>query len=132
MYRRTYTLKTGISPMDDDDLAYNFKKYRKKYWIRHNLWIPEHVKCTFRKIKLTEFDAGKARPVATLTEQCNIVITPEMAHIYCAAHTTLLHEMAHLYIRAITNSDGRFYGHGKMFNAEIDRLYALGAFRQLI
>ena len=118
--------------MDDDDLAHNFKKYREKYWIRKNLWIPERVKCTFRKIKATEFNAGKARPVGELTAACNIVLIPELAHVYCAAHTTLLHEMAHLYIRYATLGDGRFYGHGKMFNAEIDRLYALGAFRQLI
>jgi hypothetical protein len=118
--------------MDDDDLAHNFKKYRKKFWIRKNLWIPDDTVCIFRKIKKTKFEAGEPSAVAMLTHSGKIILSPEIAHCYFAAHISLLHEMAHLYIRVATKNDGRFYGHGKMFKAEIDRLYALGAFRHLI
>jgi hypothetical protein len=48
------------------------------------------------------------------------------------AHINLLHEMAHLYVGESTNWDGRFNGHGERYQKEIDRLYALGAFRKLI
>jgi hypothetical protein len=48
------------------------------------------------------------------------------------AHINLLHEMAHLYVGESTNWDGSFNGHGERYQKEIDRLYALGAFRKLI
>lgn len=117
--------------MDDADLMYNFKKFRRRYWIRSGLWIPEDTICKF-----TEIETGPQDNFPLLAECIGkfnkILITPELAYIYCAAHTALLHEMAHLYIGTSTNWNRNFEGHGKTFNAEIDRLYALGAFQKLI
>ena len=121
--------------MDDSDLAHNFKKLRNRYWIRHNLWIPADITCTFEKIRRTrnEVSKGVRRPLASCDiEDRKIRLIPESAYFYMAAHINLLHEMAHLYIGEATNWDERYFGHGKRFKAEIDRLYALGAFRTLI
>jgi hypothetical protein len=119
--------------MDDADLAHNFIKFRRRYWIRHGLWIPkkEHISVTFEKIKKRPEDIGKP----ALLGECDgytLRISPLLKHVWVQAHTTLLHEMAHLYIGVSTNWDCRFRGHGEKFKKEIDRLYSLGAFRQLI
>ena len=143
---RTYTITTTISPMDDSDLLHNFKKMRRKYWIKRRLWIPEDVAVVFGKIKKTQFDIGKPPAIATCANrhvhgaslfavsdpENKIIITSEIKHSYFAVHISLLHEIAHLYIGTSTNWDRRKDGHGKTFNKEIDRLYALGAFRKLI
>jgi hypothetical protein len=128
---RTYTFTTTISPMDDADLAHNYKTMRRRFWIRHGLWIPEDVIVKFEKIRKRKEDIGKP----DLLGECDygiIRINPILRHVWVQVHTTLLHEMAHLYVRVLTNDDGRQRGHGERFNKEIDRLYALGAFRKLI
>jgi hypothetical protein len=117
--------------MDDADLQNNFKILRHRYWIRHNLYIPLDIIVRFEKIKKLKQDIGKP----PLLGECdgNIIrISPLLKHVWVQAHTTLLHEMAHLRVNVSTNWDGRFRGHGERFNKEIDRLYALGAFRRLI
>ena len=128
---RTYTFTTTVSPMDDADLRHNFKKLRQRYWIRHGLWIPEGIAVRFEKIKKRQSDIGKPPKLA----ECDvdiIRINPILKHVWVQAHTTLLHEMAHLYIGFSTNWSQRYKGHGKTFDKEIDRLYALGAFRKFI
>lgn len=128
---RTYTFTTTVSPMDDADLSSNFKKNRRRYWIRRGLWIPEDVIVRFERIKRTPSDIGKP----PLLAECDfpiIRISPILRHVWVQVHTTLLHEMAHLYIGVSTNWSQRYKGHGKTFDKEIDRLYALGAFRKLI
>jgi chitinase len=128
---RTYTFTTTVSPMDDTDLACNYKKMRRRFWTRHGLWIPPGEVVKFEKIRRTKQDIGKP----PLLGECDggiIRINPILKHVWVQAHTTLLHEMAHLYVGCSTNWDGRFNGHGERFNKEIDRLYALGAFRKLI
>ena len=130
---RTYTFTTTISPMDDSDLKYNFRKLRRRYWIRRGLWIPEDTTVVFEKIKKTKGDIGKPALLAEYDANNNIIrIIPFLKYVYVQAHTALLHEMAHLYVGVSTNWDGRKGKHGKTFNDEIDRLYALGAFRKLI
>jgi hypothetical protein len=117
--------------MDDSDLAANFKKMRRRYWISKGLWIPDNVIVRFERIKRRPFDIGKP----PLLAECDfpiIRISPILRHVWVQVHTTLLHEMAHLYIGVSTNWDQRYNGHGKTFDKEIDRLYALGAFRKLI
>ncbi len=126
---RTYTFTTTLSPMDDADLAANFKNMRRKFWIRQDLWIPEDVTVVFGKIKKHPTH-GKPY-IAYFNGSNKITIMPEMAHVYVAVHTALLHEMAHLYV-AVKYQDDRRAAHGKTFHDEIDRLYALGAFRELI
>jgi len=128
---RTYTFTTTISPMDDDDLAHNFLKMRRRYWINKGLYIPADVIVRFEKISRTKLDRGKP-PFLGESYPGLIRISPILKHVWVQVHTTLLHEMAHLYVGELTKWDGRYYGHGKMFNKEIDRLYALGAFRGLI
>ena len=117
--------------MEDSDLRRNFKMQRDKYWIKQGLWIPSDLIVVFEKIKRTEADIGKPRLVASYDGVKTIRIMPEMAYVYVAVHTALLHEMAHVYV-AYRYRDCRRSGHGKTFHAEIDRLYALGAFRKLI
>ncbi len=130
---RTYTFTTTISPMDDSDLKCNFRKLRRRYWIRRGLWIPEDTTVVFEKIKKTKGDIGKPALLAEYVPNENrIRVSPLLRHVWVQVHTTLLHEMAHLYIGVSTNWDGRKAKHGKTFNNEIDRLYALGAFRKLI
>jgi len=124
---RTYTFTTTVSPMDDSDLARNFKTLRRRYWIKHRLWIPEDVTVVFEKIKKTKLDIGKP-PLIGQCDMRKIRISPILRHVWVQVHTTLLHEMAHLY-RGINFNDFR---HSQGFRKEIDRLYALGAFRRLI
>jgi len=121
-------LKTTISPMDDDDLSHNFKKYRNKYWTKHGLYLPEHGIVKFGKIEKSKIKGGNGDIVACHYSGVNyfrIVISEEHKFLYFAAKISLLHEMAHLYL------EGRGK-HGPRFKREIDRLYALGAFRTLI
>ena len=128
---RTYTFTTTVSPMDDSDLAANFKKMRRRYWTSKGLWIPDNVTVRFERIKRRPFDIGKP----PLLAECDfpiIRISPILKHVWVQVHATLLHEMAHLYIGVSTRWDQRYNGHGKTFDKEIDRLYALGAFRKLI
>jgi hypothetical protein len=116
--------------MEDSDLVYNFKTLRRRYWIKQGLWLPE-VTVRFGKIKRSLSGVGKPPFIAHFNGNDKITLTPELAFIYVAAHTALLHEMAHLYI-AVGYRNNRRCGHGETFNKEIDRLYALGAFRKLI
>ena len=119
--------------MDDADLKRNFKKWRERYWIRKGLWIPDDITVCFGKIKRLPSDIGKPAPMAECDyENKRITILQDFKHCWCIVHISLLHEMAHLYIDVLTKGDRRHYGHGKTFNNEIDRLYALGAFRKLI
>ena len=95
------------------------------------MWIPDNVIVRFERIKRRPFDIGKP----PLLAECDfpiIRISPILKHVWVQVHTTLLHEMAHLYIGVSTRWDQRYNGHGKTFDKEIDRLYALGAFRKLI
>ena len=113
--------------MDDKDLAHNFQRNRTRYWIRKGLSLPQ-VAAVFDKITMPR-DIGKPAPVATFMPwDMKIVIIPAMRHLYFAVHITLLHEMAHVYLEL----ERGYVGHGKPFQREIDRLYALGAFRKLI
>ena len=128
-----YTITTRFSPMNDADLAHNFKKMRRTFYTTKGLWIPADITCTFGKIKRNKSDIGKPAPIASLDiEERRIILVPESAYFYLMAHINLLHEIAHLYVGTSTNWDQRYNGHGKIFEAEIDRLYALGAFRKLI
>jgi hypothetical protein len=128
-----YTIETRLSPMHDSDLARNFKRMRRTFYTSKGLYIPADITCMFGKIKKNKCDIGKCDPIATLDiEERKIILVPESAYFYLVAHINLLHEMAHLYVGQSTNWDGRYNGHGKKFNDEIDRLYALGAFRKLI
>ena len=131
LHMRTYTFTTTVSPMDDADLARNFLILRRRYWSRHRLWIPKGEIVRFEKIKRTKRDIGKP----SLLGECDggiIRINPLLKHVWVQVHTTLLHEMAHLYVGCATKWDQRHNNHGKKFQEEIDRLYALGAFRKLI
>lgn len=111
-------------------MAYNFKRWRKKYWVNHGLAMPENVTCVFRKIKNNR-DTHNAGMLETLATKYKIYVAPETKYSYWAAHIVLLHEMAHLYLQY--NFKGwASLSHGKLFQAEIDRLYALGVFRKLI
>lgn len=93
--------------------------------------MPEDVTVVFQEIKRIPSDIGKPRCVATcFGKEKKIVIAPEIRHCYFAVHIALLHEMAHMYLEWSTAF--RHRGHGRIFNAEINRLYALGAFRELI
>lgn len=126
---RTYRFQTTWSPMDDDDLQNNFVRMRKKYWIKRGLWIPENVKTVFRHIRdTTVWQNHPCGQLDTLRRGYKIVVSPPLAFIYCVAHITLLHEMAHLYRIANFND----HSHGDGFKKEIDRLYAADAFRKLI
>ena len=119
--------------MDDADLMHNFHKLRRRYWIRCGLWIPDDITVCFGKIKRLPSDIGNPRLMATFDHDANkITIAPDFKHCWCVVHISLLHEMAHLYIYGLTKGDQRYIGHGKTFDAEIDRLYSLGAFRKLI
>ena len=127
LHVRTYTFTTTVSPMDDSDLARNFQTLRRRYWIRHGLWMPEDITVTFEKIKKKKRYTGKPALIAEFDGN-KIRITPILKHVWVQAHTSLLHEMAHIYRVANFNDAS----HGKGFKEEIDRLYALGAFRKLI
>jgi hypothetical protein len=115
--------------MDDDDLLYNFKKARRIFWLKHGLNMPDNVSVVFRKIP-------KSNP--RHTDGCvqhtrggyKIIINPLLKFSYVAAHITLFHEMAHLYLMA-SNCRGD-HGHGKTFWKEIDRLYSLKLYRKLL
>ena len=103
-----------------------------KYWIKHGLYLPEEIKVIFGNFKNRIFKPGEQKPLADCAPNI-IEISPEMKHLYFAVHITLLHEMAHLYIGFSKGWGRRYYAHGgKVFKDEIDRLYALGAFRKLI
>jgi hypothetical protein len=129
----THTITTIISPMNDADLRRNFKTLRRRYWIRHGLWIPDDVIVKFERIKRRKCDIGKPALLGECDPDSNVIrIIPILRYVWVQAHTTLLHEMAHLSVRVLKRGDGRFRGHGESFNNEIDRLYALGAFRKLI
>jgi hypothetical protein len=134
---KTHMLTSTRSPMNDADLRDNFNKMRYRYWTSKGLFIPAGIDVVFRDIK--KRDKYGTRCVGSLTYEpspCKtwvrptIGVCPEHKFLYFAAKLTLLHEMAHLYVDY--NFDRRHYGHGKTFYAEIDRLYSLGAFRELI
>ena len=118
--------------MDNYDLQHNYQGYRMKYWIKHGLYLPEKMRVIFGTFKNCIFRPGQEDPLAICTPNV-IEISPEMKHLYFAVHITLLHEMSHLYIGSSKGWSQKFSAHGsKAFRAEIDRLYALGAFRKLI
>jgi hypothetical protein len=117
--------------MDDSDLQWNYQMYRRKYWAKYHLWIPEEIEVVFGKFKNVVFRARTPKPIAVCLPN-RIIIAPSLRSLYFAAHITLLHEMAHLYIGFSKGWKGRSNNHGKLFQAEIDRLWSLGAFRKLI
>jgi hypothetical protein len=128
---KNYTFTTHIPPLSDDDLKWNYEKYRRKYWIREGLLFPEDITVIFGKMH-----KGKSRKedfcaIAQSNDKI-IILDPILKHVWDKAVLCLLHEMAHIYTGSSTNWDLRKRGHGKTFQNEINRLYALGAFRELI
>lgn len=122
------------SPMDDTDLAFNFKAFRRRYYTRHGLEMPADVTLSFHPIE--EWRVGKEG--AGLPEAClrdeeghfTIHLQPYLAVVYSSAKIAILHEMAHIRAKVITGN--RRTHHGPLFQAEIDRLYRLGAYRKLL
>ena len=112
-----------IDPMDDEDLLWNMKRFRSNYWTRYGLFVPSNLRVRFADPKPGEFDVEgfcdfDCYPI-------EIRILPILRHAYSSAKIVLLHEMAHAHL-------GRKAAHGPRFKAEIDRLYSLGAYRELL
>jgi hypothetical protein len=117
--------------MNDDDLKWNYKKYRRKYWIRESLWIPEDIPVVFGKLSRMKLTKEFAGYIAQSNDKI-IRLDPILKHVWPQAMSCLLHEMGHLYVGVSTNWDLRKCQHGKTFQKEMDRLYNLRAFRDLI
>lgn len=124
------------SPMDDSDLLWTFKKYRRIYYVKYGLPMPADVEVSFCDFAdwrpVVDEDAIPEACATSADGQYQINIKPYLAHLYSATKAALLHEMAHISIDLRPNFDRRRRGHGKTFDDEIDRLYSLGAYRKIL
>lgn len=125
------------SPLTDVDLSRRYKQFRRQYYIMHGLQMPANCVLRFAPIDDPEWEKYPNHPLEA--EWCTedgqeffITLQPYVANHYCAAKVALLHEMAHIHVYFNTLGDRRFRKHGPTFQAEIDRLYRLGAYRKLL
>lgn len=123
------------SPMDDEDLAWGYRSRRRRYYTKFGLEMPADV-----TVRFEDFPDSRTIPgleglaeaqMLVIGGHFSIIVKPYLAVVYSAAKIALLHEMAHIRVTLMTNHDRRLR-HGKLFQAEIDRLYRLGAYRTLL
>jgi predicted SprT family Zn-dependent metalloprotease len=66
-------------------------------------------------------------------EETEIALNPMLKKLgaECRALQSLLHEMCHLYLRVLGKPVSVYTGHGRLWNREMKRLAACGAFKTI-
>jgi predicted SprT family Zn-dependent metalloprotease len=118
-------MKFNLNPYTNDELKDVYEHYRKKYF-GSDIPPVEEICVKYSWEYLT---AGDEAFLEIHQPIFHIHLRPGLKYFYSSTNLAVLHEQAHLkcYLK-----DKRSKGHGKLWRKEIDRLYSLGAFYDLI
>ena len=111
------------------ELQSEFNRIRHRYWISKGKDIPELGEVTVSYCSILDGAYGYLHRIRGQRE-FSLVVCYSLRYDPDELRRTLLHEMAHLYVRK--NSDKGNGGHGLKWRREIARLVTLGAYGDTI